>query len=269
MKRQLGLSIDALLEHPQVRRFDRNARRCFAAADVVAVLTDDPNPRQAWEDLKQREPRFALWVETTEDDVEVVDLDGLMRLVGSIDSPKAERIKWWIAQSARRRIEEAENPELAILRTRRLYENRGYARRWVEKRVRGVGSRHELTAEWYKRGIRKGDEFRALTNLLMQSAFGMDVPHYRRFKGLARPGQTLRDSMTDMELTLTSLAETTAAALSRVRNSNGLEQLAQDARDAGEIAAATLAEMNRRTGATTMTPGADSAPATPETIRAA
>jgi hypothetical protein len=269
MKRQFGITTEALLEHPQVRRFNHNGRLCFAAVDVVAALTEQLDPREAWNALKQREPRLARWVETIEDGIDILDLDGLLRLVQAIDSPVAERIKWWIAEAGRQRIEESEHPELAVLRTRRLYEDRGYPRRWVEKRVRGVSSRHELTGEWYKRGARESDDFRGLTNLLMRSAFGMDVQHYREFKGLARPGPALRDSMTDMELTLTSLAETTAAALSRARNSQGLEQLAQDARDAGEIAAATLSEIERRTGATVKSGTARPAAPAPETIRAA
>src|SRR5687767_11015282 len=283
MKRILGLSIDNHLEHPEVRRVEREGRALFVAADVLAVLVDSAHPAEYWEDLKQLEPALARWVESMEFSdgdatvsLDVVDLDGVLRLIQSIPSPRAERLKWWLAESARRRLEEADDPQLAFLRTRKLYENRGYPRRWVDKRIGVVNSRHELTAEWYKRGVRESDDFRVLTNELMTGAFGMDVNAYRQFKGLNRPGQTLRDHMTDLELALTALAETTAVALARNRGSQGVEQLARDARDAGEIAAQTLAEIERRSGRTvrsTAPRGLESAPAqapaASETVQAA
>ena len=256
MKRRMGLSIDNLLEHEQIRRFEHLGRTFYAAQDVVAVLTESAHPAEYWEDLKLLEPAISRWVETIEvkhgdDDavsVDAVDLDGVLRMIQSIPSPKAERLKWWLAESARRRLEEADDPELALVRTRKLYEHRGYPRRWVDKRIGGVSSRHELTSEWYKRGVRESDDFRLLTNELMNSAFGMDVNAYRQFKGLNRAAQTLRDHMTDLELAITSLVETTAVALGRSRGSQGVEQLVQDARDAGEIAAQALSEIERRSG---------------------
>ena len=251
----IGMSIENLLQHPHVRRTERDQRTLYVAADVVAVLVDSAHPAEYWEDLKHLEPALARWVETVEFHdghttvaLDVVDLDGVLRLIQSIPSPRAERLKWWLAESARKRLEEAEDPELAFLRTRKLYEHRGYPRRWVDKRIGVVNSRHELTAEWYKRGVREGEDFRALTNELMTGAFGMDVTAYRQFKGLNRPAQALRDHMTDLELALTALAETTAVALSRSRASQGVEQLARDARDAGEIAARTLGEIEHRSG---------------------
>ena len=255
MKRMAGLSIENLLEHPHVRRSERDGRTLYVAADVVAALVDSAHPAEYWDDLKQLEPGLARWVETVElhdDDMTValdaVDLDGVLRMIQSIRSPRAERLKWWLAESARKRLEEAEDPELAFLRTRKLYEHRGYPRRWVDKRIGVVNSRHELTGEWYRRGVREREDFRTLTNELMTGAFGMDVGAYRRFKGLKGPTQALRDHMTGLELALMALAETTAVALTRSRGSQGVEQLARDARDAGEIAARTLAEIERRSG---------------------
>jgi hypothetical protein len=255
MKRTLGLSIESLLEHPNVRRTERDGRTLYVAADIVAALVDSAHPADYWDDLKHLEPALARWVETVEFHdgdlavaLDAVDLDGVLRMIQSIPSPRAERLKWWLAESGRRRLEESEDPEMAFLRTRRLYEHRGYPRRWVDKRIGVVNSRHELTAEWYKRGVRESDDFRALTNALMTGAFGMDVIAYRQFKGLDRPTQALRDHMTDLELALTALAETTAVALGRSRGSQGVEQLVGDARDAGEIAGRTLAEIERRSG---------------------
>jgi hypothetical protein len=180
--------------------------------------------------------------------LEALDLEGVLRLVQSIGSPKAERIRTWLARNARERLEEAENPELAILRTRRAYEQEGYSRRWIDQRLRSVSARHELTGEWYRRGVRSSDEFRALTNELMQSAFGMNVESYRRYKGLYRTGENLRDHMTDLELALTSLGETTAAVMHRDRHTSGFDALLEDARVTGQIISKAREEIEHQTG---------------------
>src|SRR5687768_14055145 len=133
-RHQSGLN--ALLHGPAVRRFERNGRTLYAAADVVGALAETTSAAEYWNDLKTREPVLADVVETVGDgsaEVEVVDVDGVLRLVQSIPSRDAERIKRWLARSARQRLEEAENPELALLRARKLYEHKGYAPRWVDK----------------------------------------------------------------------------------------------------------------------------------------
>src|SRR4051812_33593899 len=177
-----------------------------------------------------------------------VTLEGVLRLVQSIPTAKAERVRRWLAQTARERLEEEKNPELAVMRTRRLYESKGYSRRWVDKRLRGVSARHELTGEWFKRGATESDQYRALTNALMKNAFGMDVEQYRHHKSLFKTGETLRDHMSDLELALTALGETVAVALHRDHDSSGYEYLEADARDAGEIVAKTRDEIEARTG---------------------
>src|SRR5205085_9835427 len=146
------------------------------------------------------------------------------------------------------RIAEAQNPELAVLRTRKLYESRGYSRRWVDKRLRGVSARHELTGEWYKRGATESDQFRTLTNTIMEEGFGMDVEAYRRHKGLFKTGENLRDHMSDLELALTALGETAAVALHRDRDSENFDELLADVKDAGEVVARTRAEIEQRLG---------------------
>ena len=179
-----------------------------------------------------------------------------LRLVQSIHSPRAERIRLWLAETARQRIEEMENPELAVLRTRELYERKGYSRRWVDKRLRGMSSRHELTGEWAHRGAAASDDYRQLTNELFQHAFGMDVQGYRRYKGLAnRPGENLRDHMTDLELVLTMLGEATATVFTRDRDAHGLNDLTAAARDAGEVVASAKAEIERHSGKAVANPG--------------
>ena len=130
------------------------------------------------------------------------------------------------------------NPDTLILRARRIYERHGYSRRWISKRLGGVSARQDLVAEWHRRGARDSEQFRVLTNTLIRHAFGMDVEEYRRFKGLHGTHENLRDHMSDLELALTSLGETTAVALHQSRNSNSFEQLEADTGDAGDIVAA-------------------------------
>jgi prophage antirepressor-like protein len=247
--------VDQLLDDPRVRKVELDGKTWYAAADVAAVLAETEHPAEFWQDLKHREPKLSRWVESHERLGEVVDLEGIFRIVQSIDSPRAEKLKMWLAESARQHIEESHNPELAVIRTRRLYENRGYSRRWIDQRLRGVSTRHELTGEWYRRGARESDDFRTLTNELVKRSFGMDVEAYRRYKGLARSGENLRDHMTDLELSLVALGETVAVALHRSRNSDGPDRLVVDAKDAGEIVAQALREIENKGGRPVTFPG--------------
>src|SRR5678809_1185764 len=138
--------------------------------------------------------------------------------------------------------------EHLILRARRHYERAGYSRLWIDQRMRSVSARHELTGEWYRRGVRAGEEFRALTNEFFVYAFGMDVESYRRYKGLFRTKQNLRDHMTDLELSLAALGETTAVELHRARHSNGFETLLLDTSDAGLIVRKARQEIEAQLG---------------------
>jgi hypothetical protein len=250
MKQSSSPALPAPLRNGKIRQTNRDGRTLYAAVDVVAALTNPSDAAGTWSELKRHEPAVAaLCVAVVFDDgqqqalpqveeavaTDAVDLEGMLRLVQSVHSSKAERLRKWLAQSARERVEEAENPELAVLRTRRLYEQQGYSRRWVDKRLRGVSARHELTGEWFKRGATESDQFRVLTNDLMRGAFGMEVEEYRRFKNLFKTGENLRDHMSDVELALTALGETVAVELHRQRNSRSFEQLDADARDAGDM----------------------------------
>jgi len=182
--------------------------------------------------------------------VQGLDFESVRRFVESI--PAADRdaqcVGKWLLRAARERLEEEQNPELAVLRTRRLYEQKGYSRRWVDKRLRGVSARHELTGEWFKRGASDSEQYRALTNALMNGAFGMEVEQYRQFKKLHKTGEHLRDHMADLELALTALGETVAVELHRDHDSRGYEQLEADVKAAGEVVARTKAEIEARVG---------------------
>ena len=253
---QGGLNV--LLSSEQVRRvLTEDGRTLYAAVDVVAALSGARQPSEYWADLKVREPAlasiatqvsFAADAEAEPVTLEALDAEGALRLVQSIPTGRAERVRRWLARTAAERIEEEKNPELAVMRTRRLYESRGYSRRWVDKRLRGVSARHELTGEWFKRGATESDQFRALTNAIMKGAFGMEVEAYRRHKNLFKSGENLRDHMSDLELALTALGETVAVELHRDHDSRGYEALESDARAAGDVVARTREEIEARTG---------------------
>lgn len=241
--------VGALLGDPRVRQVIHNGQTLYTAVDVVGLLSDSQHPAELWHDLKSHHPAVGERVVMTGDAGEdLLDLEAVLRLIQSLDSPRAERLKNWLAETARQRMEEAEDPELALLRTRRAYEQDGYSRQWIDQRMRSVSARHELTSEWYRRGARESDQFRALTNQMMHSAFGMDVEGYRRYKGLFRTGQNLRDHMTDLELALMSLGEITAVELHRRRRSSGFDALLLDAKDAGTIISRTRREIEGQTG---------------------
>jgi DNA-damage-inducible protein D len=256
--------VQALLNKSTIRRFERDGETWYSAVDVLAQLTDSPAPADAWTDLRQEQPAIDKRVESAveadagpatdepavAESVDVLDLQGVLRLIQAVDSPRAERLKAWIADTVAARLAEGENPETAALRARREYEAKGYGRRWAEKRVRGRSARQEATSEWYKRGATDSDQFRALTNAVVEEAFGMDTPTFRRHKGLFRTSEALRDHMSDLELGLTALGETLAVALHRDRDSRGFEALEQDARDAGRIVARTRADIETRLGHT-------------------
>lgn len=261
-KRQGPVALSTLLQGEQVRRVNVNDQTWYAAVDAVALLAETDRPEALWDDLKLREPQLGDLVQAVDfpqlerrpQARDALSLAGLFRLVQAIPSPRAQRLKSWLAQAAADHLREAENPELLALRARKLYEQRGYSPRWVDKRLRGISARHELTGEWYRRGATASDDFRKLTNELMQSAFGMDVEGYRRYKNLSGGTQNLRDHMSDLELALTTLAETAAVALHQARNSQALPSLETDVSDAGQIIAQTRQEIERRSGLPVINP---------------
>jgi hypothetical protein len=177
-----------------------------------------------------------------------LDVSGVLQLILSVNTPRAKALKRWVIESARQRMDEAHNPELAFLRAQKLYRRRGYDKRWIDKRLRSASTRQDLVGEWHRRGAGDSEHYRDLTNRLMTEAFGMDVETYRRYKGLSRATEKLRDHMTDLELALVSLAETAATGLSRDRNSTNLQQLQKDVTDAGKIVAHTRNQIERAGG---------------------
>jgi DNA-damage-inducible protein D len=250
--------VQSVLNDPRVRHVEHDGRTLYVAADVVAVLGESEHPAELWADLKESQPAVGDRVTSVGLDdgseADALDLAGVLRLAQELDSPRAARLRDWMIQSAIERVEEADDPELALLRTRQAYEQDGYSRQWIDQRMRSVSARHELTSEWYRRGVRESEEFRALTNEMTRAAFGFDVEGYRRYKGLFRTGQNLRDHMNDLELSLLALAETTAVELARQRRSHGFDALLLDAKETGQVVAKAREEIEQRTGRAVVSP---------------
>jgi len=261
-KRQGTLALQSFLNDSHIRRASKQEQTLYAAEDIVAFLTNGTGPWDLWQDLKRDDRQLSQFVEPIEfassegnpATIDGLSLEGIFRLVMRMNSPQADRLKDALAKSAAQHLRESENPELLALRARKLYEQKGYSRRWVDKRLRGISARQELTSEWYKRGATESDDYRTLTNELMRNAFGMDVEAYRRYKHLAGANQNLRDHMSDLELALTSLAETAAVALHQARDSHGRGQLEKDAVQAGRIVAQTRKQIERRSGRPVVNP---------------
>jgi DNA-damage-inducible protein D len=177
---------------------------------------------------------------------DAADTPTLLRIIQSIASPKADPLKRWLAEVGTQRIEEIENPELAMERMRQEYDQKGYPKDWIEKRMRGIAVRDELTTEWKERGAHEGIEYAILTNEIAQATFGMSVQQHKTYKSLK--SQNRRDHMTDLELILTMLGEATATRLHQDRDTQGFEDLQGDAHEAGEVAGNTRRDIEQRTG---------------------
>jgi DNA-damage-inducible protein D len=241
----------------QIRRTIHNNEWWFVITDVVAALTDSVDPQGYLKDMRRRDPELTkgwgqiatpLSIQTAggPQKLNCANTEGIFRIIQSIPSPRVEPLKRWLARVGRERIDEIENPELAMARMQELYEKKGYPKEWIDKRMRGIAVRQDLTDEWQNRGARSSIEYAILTNEIMQGAFDLKVEEYKQVKGLER--ENLRDHMTDIELILTMLAEATTTELHRDRDSRGLEPLKKDAQDGGAVAGRTRQDIETQTG---------------------
>ncbi len=179
---------------------------------------------------------------------DVADTEQLLRLIQSIPSPKAEPFKLWLAQVGYERLEEIENPELAAKRTREIYEQKGYSEEWIEKRMRGIAVRDELTDEWKKRGVKEKKEFAILTAEISKAAFGMTPAEYKDFKTLANPKENLRDHMSDLELIFTMLGEASTTEIAKKKDAQGFPANKHAAHAGGTIAGNARRELESQSG---------------------
>jgi prophage antirepressor-like protein len=247
----------AVFQEKTIRRAWNNEEWWFVVTDVVAALSDSVSPTDYVKKMRVRDKELAqgwgqivtpLRIETAGgiQRLNCANTEGLFRIIQSIPSPQAEPFKRWLAQVGYERVKEIENPELAMGRMQDLYEKKGYPKEWIDKRLRGIAVRQDLTDEWKDRGAASGKEFAILTNEIMQGTFDLKVDEYKQVKSLAR--ENLRDHMTDIELILTMLAEATTTTLHRDRDSQGMEPLKKDAQDGGAVAGRTRKDIEHQTG---------------------
>jgi DNA-damage-inducible protein D len=228
----------------------------FSIADVVFALTDSVDPKAYWRQLKRRESQlvtdchgFRLTAADGKQRLEdCAHSEGLLRILQSIPSPKAEPFKRWLAKVGYERLEEIENPELAAQRMRQLYKEKGYSEQWIEKRVRGIAVRDELTNEWKKRGVKEQTEYAILTAEISRATFGMNPAEYKNFKGLNKSGDNLRDHMTDLELIFTMLGEASTTEIARNKNAQGYVENHGAAVEGGKIAGNARKDLESKSG---------------------
>jgi hypothetical protein len=243
----------------QIRKAFHEGEWWFSIIDVIQVLVGGDRSRKYWNDLKKKllqegydqlsEKIGQLKMQSTDGKFYATDCantETLLRIIQSIPSPKVEPLKRWLARIGKERMDEIENPELSMARMQELYEKKGYSKAWIDKRMRGIAVRQDLTDEWKERGARTAMEYAILTNEIMQGAFGLKVEDYKQVKSLKR--ENLRDHMTDIELILTMLAEATTTELHRERDSQGMIPLSEDARDGGAVAGRTRKDIEKQTG---------------------
>ena len=171
-----------------------------------------------------------------------------MCIIQSIPSKKAEPFKLWLAQVGYERIEEIENPELAQDRVKQYYEMKGYPKDWIDKRLRGIAIRQDLTDEWKNRGIEEEKDFAILTNEISKATFGKNTEEYKKFKGLSRKNQNLRDHMTDWELIFSMLGEKATTDITIAKDAMGFPKLKSTAKEGGDVAKNARKELERKTG---------------------
>ena len=231
----------------------------FAIIDVIEVLTESNNPRRYWSDLKRKlnaegfsqlyEIIVQLKMISSDGKRYITDCanaKGLLRIIQSIPSPKAEPFKQWLAQVGSDRLDEIENPELATQRTRELYKLKGYPDDWIEKRMRSIAIREELTEEWKNRGVKEQLEYSILTAEISKATFGLTPSEYKKVKGLK--SQNLRDHMTDLELIFSMLGEASTTKVTRAKNAKGFIENKVAARIGGRIAGNALKELEKESG---------------------
>ncbi|MEK7163699.1 MAG: Bro-N domain-containing protein, partial [Patescibacteria group bacterium] len=253
----------AIFHGKTIRRVIHNNEWWFVIIDIVEVLTDSTNPKQYIKNMLNRDEELAkgwvqiehpLLIETAggKQRIRCANTEGVFRIVQSITSPKAEPFKRWLARVGYERIQEIEDPELATKRTRALYKAKGYSDDWIEKRMRGIAIREELTDEWRKRNVGLDREYAILTAEISKATFGMIPSQYRKFKGLVR--ENLRDHMDDMELIFAMLGEASTTRITKARDTKGFPQNKQAAREGGNIAGRARKELEQKSGQKVSTP---------------
>ena len=250
-----------LFKKRHVRRVLHDGEWWFSIVDVIAVLTESTRPRRYWYDLKRQIVDKEGFSQLSEKigqlpmpaadgkmyRTEVATPETILRIVQSVPSPRADPFKRWLAKVGYERIQETQDPALAVKRAIATYQAQGRSDDWIETRIRSIVARKELTNEWQKRGVQKGREYGMLTNVISEETFGMHTKRHSQHKGLG-PSHNLRDHMTDLELILTMLGESSTKEIARQRDAQGFYPNHQAAKIGGSIAGGARKRIEAETG---------------------
>ncbi len=256
----------AVFEGKSIRRVWHDDEWWFSVIDIVAILTGSTDPKQYIKKMHQRDPVLgANWgtictllelmaPDGKKRETNCVNTEGAFRIIQSIPSLKAEPFKLWLAKTGYERVQEIQNPELAQTRMKELYRQKGYSDSWIEKRVRGIAIRDELTDEWKNRDVGAEREYAILTAEISKATFGMTPGEYKQFKGLEKPNQNLRDHMNDLELIFTMLGEASTTRIAQDKDAQGFMQNQDAAQEGGTVAGVARRELERRSVQKVSTP---------------
>ena len=249
----------AVFRGKEIRKTIHKNEWWFSVVDVIEALTGSERPRKYWSDLKNKlseegyvelsEKIGQLKLQSTDGkyyETDCANTETMFRIIQSIPSPKAEPFKRWLAKVGYERVQEIEDPELGTKRTRALYKAKGYSDDWIEKRMRGIAIREELTDEWKKREVREKREYEILTAEIAKAAFGITPGQHKKFKGLKR--ENLRDHMNDLELIFSMLGEAATTEITRVDDARGFVENKKSARKGGEVAGKARTDLEQKTG---------------------
>ncbi len=252
----------AVFQEQTIRRTWHNEEWWFSVVDVCGVLTESVDSGGYWRKLKQRLAAEGSEVVTNchglklpapdgkQRTTDCANTEGLFRIIQSIPSPRAEPFKRWLAQVGYERVKEIENPELASARARELYQAKGYPKDWIEKRLRSIAVRGELTDEWKARGVEEGKEYAILTAEIARATFGVTPGEHSQLKGLdkVKTGNNLRDHMTDLELIFTMLGEASTTEIARRKDAQGFDDNRDAAKQGGAVAGNARKELESKSG---------------------
>ena len=255
-----------LFEERKVRTIwdDTHEKWYFSIVDVVAILTDSPNPQTYWRVLKKRLKEEgnetvtncnALKLKAADGKMrltDVADTEQLFRLIQSIPSPKAEPFKQWMAEVASTRIDQLQDPELSIEQAIADYRRLGYSEAWINQRIKSIEVRKELTDEWKRTGVKKGVEYATLTDIITQQWSGFTTKEYKQYKGLKK--ENLRDNMTNLEMAFNILAEASTTELSKQRDPQGMEEQKKVAKEGGSVAKVARKQLEAQLGRSIISP---------------
>lgn len=245
----------AIFRNKKIRKTIYKNEWWFVIEDVVIALTETTSAKDYINKMRRRDEELSkgygqivhtLPIETSggKQKMNCANTEGVFRIIQSIPSPKAEPFKRWLAKVGYERVQEIENPELATKRTRMLYKLKGYSDDWIEKRMRGIAIREELTDEWQKRGAQEQKDYEILTAEISKATFGIIPSEYKKLKGLKR--ENLRDHMNDFELIFTMLGERSTTEIHRTENSKGMPKLKSDSKAGGDIAGGARKQLEAR-----------------------